>query len=77
MISSEDISTTFQHLFKICLLWFLPEKECSFYTHLFSCTEMDDCLSVQQQPFELQVQIPVQLVLELEPNGLVQKSECD
>ena len=33
---------------------------------------MDDCLSVQQQPFELQVQIPVQLILELEPNGLVQ-----
>ena len=40
MISSEDISTTFQHHFKICLLWFLPEKECSFYTHLFWCTEM-------------------------------------
>ena len=34
------ISTTFQYHFKICLLWFLHEKECSFYTHLFCCTEM-------------------------------------
>ena len=34
------ISTTFQHHFKICLLWFLHEKECSFYSHLFCCTEM-------------------------------------
>ena len=34
------ISTTFQHHFKICLLWFLHEKECSFYTHLFYCTEI-------------------------------------
>ena len=34
------ISTTFQHRFKICLSWFLHEKECSFYTHLFCCTEM-------------------------------------
>ena len=32
------ISTTFQHHFKICL--FLYEKECSFYTNLFCCTEM-------------------------------------
>ena len=29
-----------QHHFKICLLWLLNEKECSFYTHLFCCTEM-------------------------------------
>ena len=34
------ISTTFQHHYKICLLWFLHEKECSFYTYLFNCTEM-------------------------------------
>ena len=34
------ISTTFQHHFKICLLWFLYEKKYSFYTHLFCCTEM-------------------------------------
>ena len=25
---------------EICLLSFLDEKECSFYTHLFFCTEM-------------------------------------
>ena len=36
MTSSEGLQ---QH-FSICLLWFLPEKECSFYTHLFCCTEM-------------------------------------
>ena len=34
------MSTTFQLHFKICLLWFLLEKLCSFYTHLFCCTEM-------------------------------------
>ena len=28
------------HHFKICLLWFLHEKECSFYTNPFCCTEM-------------------------------------
>ena len=31
------ISTTFQHHFKICFLWFLHEKECSFYTYFFFC----------------------------------------
>ena len=36
----QKISTTFQHHSKICLLWFLHQKECSFYTHLFCCTEM-------------------------------------
>ena len=34
------ISTSFQHHFKICLLWLLHEKECSFYSYLFCCTEM-------------------------------------
>ena len=24
----------------VCLLWFLQEKKCSFYTYLFCCTEM-------------------------------------
>ena len=33
-------SGEFQHHFKICLLLFLYEKECSFYTNLFCCTEM-------------------------------------
>ena len=53
--------SAFEHHFKICLLWLLHEQECSFYTYL---------------PFELlvevPVQIPVQLILELEPNLLVQ-----
>ena len=31
---------TFQHHFKICLMWFLHVKDCSFYTHLFYCTEV-------------------------------------
>ena len=34
------ILRTFQHHFKICLLWILHKKECSFYTHLFCCTEI-------------------------------------
>ena len=33
------ISKTFQHNFKMCSLWFLHKKECSFYTYLFCCTE--------------------------------------
>ena len=73
MISSEDISTIFQHHFKICLLWFLPEKECSFYTHLFWCTEMR-WLFISSTAFELPVQILVQLLLELELNLIVQNA---
>ena len=33
------ISVSFQHHFKIYLLWLLHEKECSFYSYLFCCTE--------------------------------------
>ena len=40
MTSPEGILTMFQHHFKVCLLWFLHEKDCSFYTHLFCCSEM-------------------------------------
>ena len=34
------ISVSFLHHFKIYLLWLLHEKECSFYSYLFCCTEM-------------------------------------
>jgi hypothetical protein len=34
------ISASFQLHFKICLFWLLYEKECSFYTYLFCCTEL-------------------------------------
>ena len=34
------IPASFQHHFKVCLLWLLHEKECSFCTYLFCCTEM-------------------------------------
>ena len=34
------ISVSFQHHFKICLLWLLHEKESSFYSYLFCFTEM-------------------------------------
>ena len=34
------ISVSFHHHFKIHLLWLLDEKECSFYSYLFCCTEM-------------------------------------
>ena len=33
-------SKGFQNHLKICLLWLLHEKECSFCTYLFCCTEM-------------------------------------
>ena len=56
------ISTKFQHHFKICLLWFLHEKNVAFTLISLSF----------QLSFELLVQIPVQLLLELEPNLLVQ-----
>ena len=54
-------------MFVVVVTW----KKCSYYTYLFCCTEMDDCLSVQVL-FELLVQIPVQLLLELEANWLDQ-----
>ena len=52
---------------------------CGFYLKMnvaftlisFAVLKWDDCLSVQL-PFELPVQIPVLLLLELEPNWLVQ-----
>ena len=34
------ISTSFGHHFKICLLWLLHEKECSFSSYLFCCTKI-------------------------------------
>ena len=34
------ISVSFQHYFNIYLLWLLHEKESSFYSYLFYCTEM-------------------------------------
>jgi hypothetical protein len=34
------ISPSFHHHFKICLLWLLHKKECSFYSCLFCCTLM-------------------------------------
>ena len=46
-------------------------KKCSFYTHLFCCTETRWLLSAQL-PFELPAQMLVQLLLELEQNLLVQ-----
>ena len=50
----------------------MKKNVCSFYTHIsFTVLKWDDCLSVQL-PFELPVQIQVQLLLELEPKWLVQ-----
>ena len=34
------ISARFQHHFRICLLWFLHKKECTFYNYRFCCTEL-------------------------------------
>ena len=66
MTSSEG----FQYHFKNRLLWLLHEKECSFYTYLFCCTEIRLLFQV---PFELPVEIRVQLYLELKVNLLEQK----
>ena len=47
------------------------KKNVAFTLISFAVLKWDDCLSVQL-PFELPVQITVQLLLELEPNWLVQ-----
>ena len=60
-----------QQCFKICLLWFLHETNAAFKLISFAVLKFDDSLSFQL-PFGLPVQILVQLLLELEPNRLVQ-----
>ena len=47
------------------------KKNVGFTLISFAVLKWDDCLSVQM-PFELPVKMPVQLLLELEPNLLVQ-----
>ena len=59
------ISTTLQHHFKMCLLRFYMKKRGAFTLIFFAVLKWDDCLSVQL-PFEFPVQIPAQLLLELE-----------
>ena len=65
MTSSEGFQQHFSIISKKKLLWFLHEKESSFYTHLFYCTEMRRLHISVPLPFELLVQIPV---LELDQN---------
>ena len=47
------------------------KKKVAFALISFAVLKWEDCLSVQL-PIELPVQIPAQLLLELEPNLLVQ-----
>ena len=47
------------------------KKNVAFTLISFPVPKWDDCSSVQL-PIELPVQVPVQLLLELEPNWLVQ-----
>ena len=47
------------------------KKNLAFTLISFAVLKLDDCLSVQL-PFELPVKMPGQLLLELEPNLLVQ-----
>ena len=47
------------------------KKNVAFTLISFIVLKWDDCLSVQL-PFELLVQVPVHVPLELEPNWLVQ-----
>ena len=62
-------SAIFQHHFKICL--FYIKNNVTFILICFAVLKWDECLSAQL-PFELPVQKPVQLILELESNSLEQ-----
>ena len=65
------MSTSFQHHFKICLLWVLDEKNVAFLLISFAVLNWDERLWVQL-PFDLPFQLLVQLLLELEANLLDQ-----
>ena len=60
-------SEGFQHHFKIVCCDCYMKKDVVFTLISFAVPKCDDCLSVQVS-FELPVQIPVQLLLELEAN---------
>ena len=67
MTSSEGFQQHFSIILKCVCCGFYIKKNVAF-THIsFTVLKRDHCLSVQL-PFELQVQIPVQLLLELESN---------
>ena len=71
MNSSEEFQQHFSIISKFVCFGFYMKKNVAFTLISFTVLKWDDCLSVQL-PFELTVQIPVQLLLELEPNWLVQ-----
>ena len=70
MTSSEGFQQHFSIISKFVCCGF-DIKNVAFTLISFAVLKWDDCLSVQL-PFELTVQTPVQLLLELEPSGLFQ-----
>ena len=74
MTSSEGFQQHFSIISKFVCCGFYMKKNVAFTLISFAILKWDDCLSVQV-PFE----VPVQLLLELEPNWLdqnVNKLEC-
>ena len=71
MTSSEGFQQHFSIISKIVCCGCKMKKNVPFTLISFAVLKWDDCLSVQV-PFELTVQIPVQLRLELELNWLDQ-----
>ena len=71
MTSSEGFQQHFSIISKSVCYGFYMKKTVAFTLISFAVLKWDDYLSVQL-PFELPVQITVQLLLELEPNWLVQ-----
>ena len=63
-----NFSASFQILFVVVFTW---KRMQLLHLSLFPVLKWDEFLLVQL-PFELQVQIPVQLLLEQEPNWIVQ-----
>ena len=71
MTSSEGFEQHFSIISKSVCCGFYMKKNVAFTLISFAVLKWDDCLSVQV-PFELKVQVPVQLLLELESNWLDQ-----
>ena len=71
MTSSEGFQQHFSIISEVVCCGFYMKKNVALTLISFTVLKWDDCLSVQL-PFELPVRVMVQLLLELEPNWLIQ-----
>ena len=71
MTSSEGFQQRFSLISKFVCCGFYMKKNVAFILISFAVLKCDDCVSVQL-PFKLWVQMPVQLLLEIDLNLLVQ-----